>query len=219
MKVFISRKRNQVEALCHELEAAGYEVDAISMIRTEAVAMPEKLPETDWIFFSSAESVHFFFEKYGIVANRKFGAVGESTATKLSRFVRVDFIGNASDIEKTADDFAKLTNGKTALFPGAEQSLRSIQKHKPNHEVIDLTCYRTIAEPVQIDGAQVLVFSSPSNVASFFRINDTPKNAVFIAFGQSTAGKLNEYGISNAIIPESLSASVLANTIKAHSKG
>lgn len=219
MRVFISRKRNQVEDLCRELETSGYDVEAISMIRTEPAEMPDTLPDTDWIFFSSAESVHFFFEKYHRVDNRKFGAVGASTAQQLCLFAHVDFTGNASDIENTASEFAALTRGKTVLFPGSERSLRSIQKYKPQHEVVDLVCYRTIPQPVQIKEADIYVFSSPSNVESFFTVNRPPGNARYIAFGKSSANKLSEYGISQAIIPESLHVSELVNTIKKPGNG
>jgi hydroxymethylbilane synthase len=214
MKIFISRRKEQVESLCKELESLGHQVQAQSLIRTEEVDFPLPLPHCDWIFFSSAEAVRFFFRKNPVIPGIKIGAVGESTAEAIRQFSHVDYTGDSSDIDGTAKHFASHTEGQLVLFPGSEQSLRSIQSCKKNHEVMDLVCYRTIREPVAVAFTDVLVFSSPSNVEAFFAINQHRSGSKYIAFGKSTAACLEKFGISNAMIPQSLTDRDLLHAIK-----
>jgi uroporphyrinogen-III synthase len=214
MNIYISRKKEQAAFLMRELEALGHRVEAIPMIRTEAVEMPSRLPDCEWIFFSSAEAVRFFFEQRHAVSGKKWAALGASTAAALKQYVTVDFTGDASDIEGTAKTFASISSGQMALFPVSEQSLRSIQQHKKREEVADVVCYRTIPQPKKIADADILVFSSPSNVDAFFQVNEKRANSRFVAFGPSTAAALQKQGISDPVIPVSLEDSELLRTIK-----
>jgi hydroxymethylbilane synthase len=214
MNIYISRKKEQATFLLRELEALGHQVEALPMIRTEAVEMPAQLPGCEWIFFSSAEAVRFFFEQHPSVSGKKMAALGTSTAAALNRFAAADFTGDASDIEATAKTFADISSGQIALFPVSEQSLRSIQRHKKQEEVVDVVCYRTIPQPAKIKNADILIFSSPSNVDAFFQINEKKTDSRFVAFGTSTAAALKRHGITDPVIPDSLSDSELLRTIK-----
>ncbi len=102
------------------------------------------------------------------------------------------------DSAEVAEEFAKLANGTTVLFPGAEDSLKSIQKHlSANTKVIDLPVYETVMEEdVEQSSAEVMVFTSPSNVEAYFACNLLDPDQKVIAIGKSTGKKLEEMGVN-----------------------
>jgi uroporphyrinogen-III synthase len=83
------------------------------------------------------------------------------------------------------------------LFPGAEESLRSIQKGlSADTKVINIVVYETVLEDeVEGSGADVLVFTSPSNVDAYFAENLLDPYQKVIAIGKSTGKKFEEMGV------------------------
>jgi hydroxymethylbilane synthase len=88
------------------------------------------------------------------------------------------------------------------LFPRAQDSLLSIQKAlKPDTKVIDLPIYETvIEEDVDQTYAEILIFTSPSNVDAYFVDNLLEPGQKVIAIGNSTAKKFEEMGVK-CILP------------------
>jgi len=82
------------------------------------------------------------------------------------------------------------------LFPGAEGSLRSIQQGlSSDTKIVDLPVYETVLEEdVEGTGADVLVFTSPSNVDAYFANNLLEPGQKVIAIGKSTGRKFDEMG-------------------------
>ncbi len=214
-KIFITRNENDVSSLMTLLRTNGYEVEALSLIETEFVAFDLNLPESNWIFFSSATAVRYFFKQNPIVENRKLAAIGKGTSRELSKYATVDFEGNNIDTMETARQFASLIGNETVLFPGPQNGLGRIQSVLPKPNVRNLICYRTFETPLIIGHSDIIVFSSPSNVRSFFQRNKMSDSQQAIAYGNSTAGSLNEYAVRNVIIPDTLSDEDLLKAIKA----
>ena len=106
----------------------------------------------------------------------------------------VDFIGEGIDPTEVAAGFALLANGKTVMFPSAENSVRSIQQGlSADTKVINLSVYETILEEnPEPSGAEILVFTSPSNVEAYFANNLIHHDQKVIAIGKSTGKKLEE---------------------------
>jgi hydroxymethylbilane synthase len=92
--------------------------------------------------------------------------------------------------------FAQIVKGQKVVFPGAEESMRSIQLGMSSEtKVVDLPVYETILEEdVEGSGADVLVFTSPSNVEAYFADNLLEPNQKVIAIGKSTGRKFDEMG-------------------------
>ncbi|MBL0314281.1 MAG: uroporphyrinogen-III synthase [Flavobacteriales bacterium] len=212
--VFISRAPEEVSNLIGLLQEQQIEVIAKSLIQTEEITFPRELPLTDWIFFSSARSVQYFFLQQPHIMHQKFGCIGEKTATELRKHATPSYVGENIDTMMTAREFADFIGTDTVLFPGAEDSLRTIQSALPKEQCRELTCYRTIAQPVAIPVADVLVFSSPSNVHSFFQNNTHHLGQHYVAFGPSTLKALESYGIGNTRLPETLSDESILKAIK-----
>jgi hydroxymethylbilane synthase len=154
------------------------------------------LPLAEWVFFSSANTIKFFFELKNSQREFQYACIGNATASKLAEYnIKPDFIGNSSDVVSSAVKFSKISKGKKVIFPQSDISLQTFQKHLFPKNVINLVLYNTLFEENfrQID-ADVLVFTSPSNVKSYFSRFEKIKDQHIIAIGKSTAIALRENG-------------------------
>jgi hydroxymethylbilane synthase len=206
-RVFISRDISGQSYFRKALEKHHIEIEARSLIRTVPIITKLDsyiLKHIDWIFFSSKNAVEYFFQLAPqLPKNVKFGVMGSGSEEMLRRKGHfTDFVGLGIDSADIACDFAKLTNGATVLFPGAENSLRSIQQLLPaDTKVIDLPVYETVwEEDIESTTADVMIFTSPSNVDAYFVDNLLDPYQKVIAIGKSTGKKLEAMGV-NYILP------------------
>ncbi|MNI76616.1 uroporphyrinogen-III synthase [compost metagenome] len=132
----------------------------------------------------------------------KFGVVGRGSEDALRKFNHfADFVGASGDITEVAEDFAQLVGGQQVLFPRAQDSLQSIQKSLPaDAKIIDLPIYETVIEDdIDQSYADVLIFTSPSNVDAYFADNLLEPGQQVIAIGNSTGKKFDEMGVKYAL--------------------
>ena len=129
------------------------------------------------------------------------------------------YTGIGIDTDEVAAQFALLANGTKVIFPGAEGSLRSIQKGlSADSIIIDLSVYETVLdENVEATEAGILVFTSPSNVEGYFAGNLLDPGQIVIAIGKSTGRKLEEMGASY-ILPFSPDEVGLAEAVFGYSQ-
>ncbi len=201
-KVFISREIGEHSYFRKALTNHEIEIDGRSLIRTFPIVNvldPFFLKNLDWIFFSSRNAVEYFFKLNPVLAKKvKFGVVGRGSEDTLRKFGQLaDFVGGSGDIVEVAEEFALLVAGQTVMFPRALDSLLSIQKLlKETTKIIDLPIYETVIEE-NIDGtaADVLIFTSPSNVDAYFATNLLEPEQKVIAIGNSTGKKFDEMGV------------------------
>jgi len=208
LSVFISRDISEQSYFRKALEKHNITIEARSLIRTVPVINkldPYILKHIDWIFFSSKNAVEYFFQLEPLLPKEvKFGVMGSGSEEMLRKQGHfTDFVGEGVDSSDVAKDFAKLANGTTVLFPGAENSMRSIQQAlSKTTKVIDLPVYETVQEEnIEVSTADVLVFTSPSNVDAYFIDNLLDPYQKVIAIGKSTGKKLEEMGVNNYILP------------------
>ena len=201
LKVFISRELSEQSYFRRALEKRDIEVEARSLIRTTAVITKLDsyiLKNADWVFFSSKNAVEYFFQLDPLLPKKvKFGVMGTGSEDMLRRKGHfVDFTGEG-DPEDVAKEFAALASGQTVVFPIAQNSLRSVQQAlSADTKVIELTVYETILEDdVEPTGAEIMVFTSPSNVEAYFVDNLLDPDQKIIAIGVSTGKKLDEIGV------------------------
>ncbi|HVW96578.1 MAG TPA: hydroxymethylbilane synthase [Mucilaginibacter sp.] len=202
MKVFISRELSANSYFRKALQKHHIEVEARSLIRTVPVITKLDnfiLKNADWIFFSSKNAVEYFFQLNPLLPKKvKFGVMGSGSEDMLRRKgFFVDYTGAGIDSADVAKEFAALANGQTIVFPSAENSMRSIQQSlSADTKIIELTVYETILEDeVEPSGAEILVFTSPSNVEAYFVDNLLDPDQKVIAIGLSTGRKLDEIGV------------------------
>lgn len=202
-KVFISREIGENSYFRKALEKHEIEIDGRSLIRTFPIVNildPFYLKNIDWIFFSSRNGVEYFFKLNPVLAKKvQFGVVGRGSEDTLRKFGHLaDFVGESGDITEVAEEFAELVRGQTVLFPRAQDSLLSIQKSlAEDTKVVDLPIYETVvADDIDGTSAEVLIFTSPSNVEAYFIENLLEPEQQVIAIGNSTGKKLEEMGVS-----------------------
>lgn len=201
MSVFISRELSEQSYFRKALEKHDIKVEARSLIRTVRVINkldPYILRDIDWIFFSSKNAIEYFFQlDPQLPPGVKFGVMGAGSEEALrlkGHFTQ--YTGVGIDTVDVAREFAKIANGKKILFPGSENSMRSIQQGlSADTKIIDLPVYETVLEEnVEGTGADVLVFTSPSNVEAYFSDNLLEPNQKVIAIGKSTGRKFDDMG-------------------------
>jgi len=201
--VFITRDIRPYDLFEKALSAHEYKVEGKSLIEIKATPV-KSFPETDWVFFSSKHSVKYFFDnKPALKSDVKYGAVGKATAEALRKFGRKpDFIGYSTDTKLTGKQFAAQTKGGTVLFPQAKGSLKSIQQQLNPKQVIDLVVYETIKHnDVPVPEADIIVFTSPSNVEAFFEKNKFKASQKAVAMGGATGAALRNFGVNKFKMP------------------
>jgi hydroxymethylbilane synthase len=195
--VFITRDIREDDFFSRALKANGYDVSGRAFIEFKPI--PFGRPRaTDWIFFSSKHAVKYFFEQKPEVGNTKIGVIGKSTASEVRHYgKRADFIGYSTDTRLTGKQFASLVKSGTVLFPQAKGSMRSIQQQFVNkHQVMDMPVYETINKPVEgIPDADIMLFTSPSNVEAFLEKKSIRKGQKIIAMGDATSNTLKKAGL------------------------
>ncbi len=208
-KVFISREVGEHSYFRKALEKHNIEIDGRSLIRTTPIVTkldPYTLKNVDWIFFASRNGVDYFFNlKPEISKKTKFGVVGRGSESALRAHGRIaDFVGEGIDMAEVGDLFASTLTNETILFARAQDSLKSIQSRIPDTvKIVDLPIYETVLEEnIDQSFAEVLVFTSPSNVEAYFTDNLLDPGQQVIAIGTSTGKKLAEMG-TNYILPYS----------------
>lgn len=201
-KVFISREIGEHNYFRKSLEKNKIEIEDRSLIRTFPIVNvldPFYLKHIEWIFFSSRNGVEYFFNLKPVLSkNIKLGVVGRGSEDALRKYgYLADFVGETGDIPGVAEEFARLAVGQTVLFPRAQDSLLSIQHAlSADTKVIDLPIYETVMEQnVDKTYADILIFTSPSNVDAYFADNLLDPGQEIIAIGNSTGKKFEEMGV------------------------
>lgn len=200
--VFISRDLSAQSYFRKAVEKNGTAIEARSLIRTVPIITkldPYILKNVDWIFFTSKNGVEYFFNLQPQLPKKvKFGVMGSGSENALrSLGFRADYTGEGVDSADVGAEFAKLANGTTILFPAAEDPMRSIhQALSAATKMIDLPVYETVLEDdAEASSAEVLIFTSPSNVEAYFADNLLDVGQQVIAIGKSTGKKLDEIGV------------------------
>lgn len=212
--VFVSRDQRKNDLLFNALTAAGYNVFMRSLIETKIIPI-KKLPATNWIFFSSKNAVKYFFDQQPQLGLVKYAAVGKATSEELRKYgKRADFIGYSTDTRLTGKQFAAVVGSGTVLFPQAKGSMKTIQQQftKPG-QMTDLTVYETIKQNSEVPSAEIIVFTSPSNVEAFFEKNKITKEQKVVAMGDATANALRKYNLKANKMPVSFDDMGLAQAI------
>ncbi len=200
--VFISRDLSAQSYFRKAVEKNGTAIEARSLIRTVPIITkldPYILKNVDWIFFTSKNGVEYFFNLQPQLPKKvRFGVMGSGSENALrSLGFRADYTGEGVDSADVGAEFAKLANGTTILFPAAEDPMRSIhQALSAATKMIDLPVYETVLEDdAEASSAEVLIFTSPSNVEAYFADNLLDVGQQVIAIGKSTGKKLDEVSV------------------------
>ena len=199
----LKKELNNIVYLSHDLpenhflrrysSANGIRLIAKSQISSRVKSV--QFPKTTWVFFTSSNSVQAYFDNGGSV-DCKFGAMGAQTAQTAKLHVSCEFVGDGTP-DDVAESFKSILGADSVCFPLSNKSKRSIQKSLPSSQVIDVVAYETLEESKQVEDSNYYLFTSPSNVDSFFKINQLPTDAKVISIGPSTQKRLAELNIKS----------------------
>jgi len=200
--VFITRNIKEDDFFSRVLKANKYTVSGKAFIEFKAVPF-SRIPIGDWVFFSSKHAVKYFFEQKPDMGKMKIGAIGKSTAAAIRTYgKRADFIGYSTDTRLTGKQFASLVKSAPVIFPQAKDSMRTVQQQFVNRsQTRDLTVYETIQKPVEnTPDADIMLFTSPSNVEAFFEKKKLNPEQKIIAMGDATAHTLKQFGVKSVYL-------------------
>lgn len=204
-KIFVTKTFRENDYLPTALAKLGFDVEGKSLIEFKEIKIKE-LPKSEWIFFSSKHAVKYFFSQKPKIEGVKFGCVGTSTSAELrANGYRADFIGQSTDTKLVGKQFAAKVGNSKVLFPIAKDSLQSIQWQMPKKDnVINLPVYVTLKQSVEIgENIEIVVFTSPSNVQSYFEKNKWLPGQKAVAMGDATATALDKLKIKDVVKPAS----------------
>lgn len=205
-KVFVTKTFKEDDYLPRALKALGYKVEGQSLIEFKQIRIKE-LPKTDWVFFSSKHAVRYFFSQNpALEPHVKFGCIGTSTSAELrANGRRADFIGQSTDTKLVGKQFSSKVGSAKVLFPIARGSMQSIQWQMVKREnVFNLEVYATLHKPLETTpDFDIAIFTSPSNVESYFKENAWQPQQRAIAMGEATGKALEKLKIKNYAMPKS----------------
>lgn len=202
--VFITRDLSEASYFHRAMAKHDIKVEGRSLIRIFPMINkldPYILKYVDWVFFGSKNGIENFFKLEPRLSKRtKFAVIGRGSEEMLRQFGHApEFSGERLGInmEEIAEEFAKIADGTTVLIPRAKDSLETIQKSlTADTKVINLPVYQTrIDTNVSKSNADVLIFTSPSNVEAYFVDNLIDPGQQIICIGRSTGRKIEEFGL------------------------
>lgn len=229
-RVVITRAAGQTANWAARLQKLGAEVVELPLIQvTKDVNLHtlaevfQELGSYEWILFTSANGVRFFFEEFHRVYDdiRSLGlvrlaAVGDSTAAAIrGQHLRVDL----QPKKATAEDLAKeliaregMDSAKVLVVTGNRNGDTLIEKLGEVRAIVDqLPVYKTEghelgSDPVAIDyrarGADAVFFASPSAAQSYFdqaaalKLGAKARKPLFGSIGPSTTLAMKQLGLA-----------------------
>ena len=215
-KIFISRALSDYSPI-KQLEDK-FDIIGESLLTFESIPFKET-PESEWIFFYSQQGVrHFFASTQSQVRESKLAAFGPKTALGLNEYGHAaTFVGDGV-AANTAKGFALLCIGERVLFVRAKNSRMSLQEEMgPHCEIIDLVVYdNAIRTSFSLPLCDVLVFTSPLNVKSYFQIYPKSSKQKMIAIGSTTREVMHKMGIEDVDIPSAPTEEAIAALLINH---
>lgn len=206
--VFISREIEGSSYFSRALAKHNIGVDARSFIEVgpmDASLDTALMEKVDWVFFTSKNSVnHFFGLQPNLVDKTRFAVIGRGSEEVLRSYgFAPDFTGENEGIEmeEIAQRFATQAAGSTVLIPRAKDTLGTMKKPLVDvAEVIDVPVYETqLLKGEAASSAEVLIFTSPSNVEAYFANNTLAEGQKIICIGHASGKKVAELGMDYSL--------------------
>lgn len=221
--VLVTRAKEQATVFADKIHQFGGNawIADVTRITCMSKAMENiQLYSYEWIFFTSANGVHCFFNNMKTSANLKkihIAIVGEKTNQALMQYGRsADFIPSVYNAKTMAEEFLKkyTVTGKLLLVRGSKARPELVDAFSNANKDFDLLeVYKTekneaaeeklkwIFERVVPD---YITFTSPFAVTAFNELFQVPLSIepVVVCIGTTTALEAKKKGWSHMIVPE-----------------
>jgi uroporphyrinogen III methyltransferase/synthase len=194
-RIVVTRARSQAAPLVEGLAALGTDVIELPMIRTQAptdraplIDAITELNSYQWLVFTSANGVDWFFEHFfkafddlRDLGGARIAAVGPATADRLRALhLKVDVMPErhtGADVAQAIKDFESIENLNMCLLRAARATPELPGELEAAGAIVDdIAVYETVAETedrlgmanaFKESGADWLTFTSPSTVEHF----------------------------------------------------
>lgn len=228
-RVAVTRAREQASELAGKLSALGAEVIELPLIKISKEISKENLADTmlelgsyDWIVFTSANGVRFFFEEMRRIFDDirslgllRFAAVGEGTANAIrEHHIKVECQPETATAEALAEALiatGSLDSAKVLVVTGSLNRDVLVAKLEEARAIVDcLQVYKTertdlTADPAAADfrarGADAILFASSSAAQSFadqaaaLKLAKDAKRPLAGSIGPQTSDTMKKVGI------------------------
>jgi uroporphyrinogen III methyltransferase/synthase len=239
-RILITRPIDGAGEMADYIKKEGGEPVIIPTIELIRIRSPEiektikNLKKYDWLIFTSANGVDFFFEillenKIDLrkLSHLKIGVIGEKTAESLEkRGIFPDLLPKRFVAESIVEEFKKIQiKGKKVLIPRAEVAREVLPEQLKNMgaNVHVLPIYRTV-KPGGLKkkiyeelkkGVDMVVFTSSSTVKNFMEVKGIKRflNLPVAVIGPVTAETLMRYGLKPSVMPKKYTAKSLVKEI------
>lgn len=216
MTVFISKNENDLGDIPEFLNSKDTQGHFDSLIDFESLDFDIEL-SFDVIFFPSIRAAQFLIESNKVnLSDHVLACSGSQTNQRLNELgYQCEFVGqNAGDPMQVSKDFSEWLGSRKVLVPHSNLSTLSISTHIPKNQLSAVEVYRTILSETVVTPCDIYVFSSPSNIQSFFSCNELKKGRKVIVWGQSSLNSLEAYGhVADHVLKEG-TLSELKDTLK-----
>jgi len=194
-RIAITRAREQASELAEKLEALGAEPVELPLIKISKEISKQNLADTmielgnyDWMIFTSANGVRFFFEQFFVLFGDiralgliRFACIGEGTAREIEAFhLKVECqpkIATGEAIAEALIDTGSLDSAKVLVITGNLNRDTVVTKLEEARAIVDqLQVYKTEQNDLSEDastadyrkhGADAMLFASSSAVQSY----------------------------------------------------
>ncbi len=228
-RIVITRPRGQAADWRARLEALGANVLEMPLIqvtkeydKNTLVEVFAELAQYEWIIFTSANGVRFFFEEFfkayddirslGLV---QIAVVGEATAEVVrEHHLRVELQpkkANAEELAQLLMERESLDSAKVLVVTGNLNRDTLVDKLSDARAIVDrLPIYKTeetnltndpVAGDFRQNGADAILFASPSAAQSFFdqaaalKLNAKAKKPLAGSIGATTTAGMKQLGL------------------------
>ena len=177
--------------------------------------MLRRMETFDWLIFTSAHSVRFFFQRLRTMhsdarslASVRVAVIGRTTGEELADFgILADLVPANESSAGLLEEFGSLDmKGKRALLPRAKVASRELPAGLTaiGAEVVEVPAYMTVeAEPADVDFEHIdkILFTSGSTVRAFVKkFGKVPDGIKAYCLGTPTQAEATRHGISAEIL-------------------
>ena len=228
-RIAVTRAREQTSELAGKLGALGAELVELPLIAISKHVDKQTLADVllelggyDWIVFTSANGVRYFFEEFHRLFDDirslgllRFAAVGEATAKAIvEQHIRVECQPKIATGEALADELiatGSLDSARILVITGSLNRDTLTKKLEEARAIVDqLQVYKTektdlSAEPAAADfrakGADAILFASSSAVQSFvdqasaLKLEKNAKRPLAGSIGPQTSETMKKVGM------------------------
>ena len=198
MTIFISKDESELEDILSLLNEVNVTGICHSLIGFEATPF-RSTSAFEVIFFPSIRSAKYVLDSGQIdFSSYELACNGAQTEKRLlSLGYSSDYVAeNAGNPEDVAKDFSSWLGQRKVLVPHSNLSALSVTKFLKEKQYSTIEVYRTLFESIEIEPCDLYVFSSPSNIDSFFKMNTPKAGSKIVVWGNASYNSLEQHGYS-----------------------